>query len=436
MKLFLFITIFLFSAFCLAQEKWTFDQVIDEVLEKDFGVKISRIDAEIAENNNNPGAAGYLPTINAFADQNFSISSARQEFLSGQVNEAENAQNRSFDMGVELNWTFFDGFKMFATDKKLNHLEEFSQMSLLAEMEMKIYEASVAFYTLLALQQMDSVYNEAIDLSKSRLNYIQVQIDNGAASKAQLAQATLDLISDSAAYIDNQRAVSEVSTTLNTLLARESNDIIRLSGELDPEVTKVTWEELIQSAKEQNTSILQSKSMIAISSMEEKEAKSRFYPQLSFYSSYNFGSSVNEVGFLSSNRSFGPSFGITAQWSILDQLSRVTETNNAKLNKESAEIVAKQEELIVEKSLYDAFNAYEFVTKKINFENRNAKQTEEIVSITEKAYEAGSINPFELREIQYGVIEAKGRLIQAQLEYLTSKMNISLLTGDFKDLLN
>lgn len=435
MRSIILISIFFSSAWSISQEKWTLDQVIGEVLKNDFGIQISEIDSAIAANNNNPGTAGYLPTINAFADQNFTISSARQEFLSGQVNEAENAQNRSFDMGVELNWTFFDGFKMFATDKKLNKLEEYSQMSLRAQMEMKIYEASVAFYTLYTLQEMESIYSDAIELSQSRIDYVQKQINNGAASKVQLSQARLDLIADSSAFLDNKRAIAEVATTLNTLLARKQNSVPELTGDINELEDVLSWEELIKNAKEQNTTLLQSKSMIAISELEQKEAKSRFYPQLSFYSAYNFGSSVNEVGFLSSNRSFGPSFGITAQWSILDQLSRVTQVRNAKLNKESAEIMAQQEELLLEKSLYEAYNIYQFAEEKINFERRNAEQTEEIAQITEKAYETGTVTPFELREIQYGIVEARGRLLQAQLEFMTTQLNISLLIGDFQKLI-
>lgn len=435
MRHFILSFIILTSAYSFSQEKWTLDQVIGEVLKNDFGIQISKIDTAVAVNNNNPGAAGYLPTINAFADQNFTISSARQEFLSGQVNEANNAQNRSFDMGVELNWTFFDGFKMFATDKKLDKLEEYSQMTLRAQMEMKIYEASVAFYTLFTLQEMEEVYTQAIQLSQSRIDYVQKQINSGAASKVQLSQARLDLIADSSAFLDNKKAIAEVSTTLNTLLAREQNTKLDLSDDIKGLDEILKWEQLFENAKQQNTTLLQSKSMIAISELEQKEAKSRFYPQLSFYSAYNFGSSVNEVGFLSSNRSYGPSFGITVQWSILDQLSRVTQTRNAKLNKESAELVAQQEELLLEKSLYEAYSIYEFAQEKINFERRNASETEEIVEITKKAYEAGTVTPFELREIQYGIVEARGRLLQAQLEYFTTQLNISLLTGDFQKLI-
>ncbi len=74
-------------------------------------------------------------------------------------------------------------------------------------------------------------------------------------------------------------------------------------------------------------------------------------------------------------------------------------------------------------------------TQQINLERRNSEQTEEIAEITEKAYEAGTVTPFELREIQYGIVEARGRLLQAQLEYMTTQLNISLLIGDFQKLI-
>ena len=83
MRHFILSFIILTSPYSFSQEEWTLDQVISEVLKNDFGIQISKIDTAIAANNNNPGAAGYLPTINATADQNFTISSARQEFLSG-----------------------------------------------------------------------------------------------------------------------------------------------------------------------------------------------------------------------------------------------------------------------------------------------------------------------------------------------------------------
>lgn len=414
-----------------AQDSLTIEQAMDRVLEHNYGIRLMESNTEIAANNNNPGAAGYLPTIDATANQDFTINSARQEFLNGDVNEAENAQNRAFDIGARLNWTIFDGFKMFATDKKLDELQTLSETNLRGEMEMKIYQTSVNFYTLLSLQSMQDVYEKAIDLSQMRVDYLQSQYDAGAANKIQLIQAKLDLTADSAAYIDNQQALSEVRTTLNGLLVYPVDQATAVKGDLTETFDLVPWEELQQKFTDQNTTVLTAKRNIAIAELETKEAKSRFYPQLSLYAAYNFGNSVNEVGFLRSNRSFGPSFGVSAQWSILNHLSRATELKNSRIAEDQAKLSYKQDSLQGLTDLRNYYNMLQFAQRKVTFEQQNIQQTESILSITREALKAGSITPLEVREVQQSVVEARRRLIQAYIDYRTAQMNVSLLTGVF-----
>ncbi len=414
-----------------AQDSLTIKQAVNRVLENNYGIQIAKSNTEIAANNNNPGAAGYIPTIDATANQDFTVNSARLEFINGDVNEANNAQNRAFDAGVRLDWTIFDGFKMFATDKKLDELQALSETKLRGEMEMKVYQTSVNFYTLLSLQFMEDVYTKAIELSQMRVDYLQKQYDAGAANKIQLIQARLDLTADSAAFIDNAQALEQVRTTFNGLLVLPVDQKTTVSGSLDEIVELVPWEELSKIFMEQNTTVMQAKSNIAIAELETKEAKSRFYPQLSLYTSYNFGNSVNEVGFLASRRSFGPSFGISAQWSILDQLTRVTELRNSKIAEDQASISYKEDSLQGLVDLRNYYNKLQFAKRKVNFEQQNIEQTESILSITKDALKAGSITPLEVREVQQSVVEARRRLIQAYMDQATTQLNISLLTGVF-----
>tara|TARA_B100000508_G_C11465616_1_gene282028 strand:+ start:12624 stop:13925 length:1302 start_codon:yes stop_codon:yes gene_type:complete len=414
-----------------AQDSLTIEQAMNRVLEHNYGIRLMESNAEIAANNNNPGAAGYLPTLDATATQDFTINSARLEFINGDVNEANNAQNRALDIGARLNWTIFDGFKMFATDKKLDELQTLSETNLRGEMEMKIYQTSVNFFTLLSLQSMQDVYEKAIDLSKMRVDYLQSQYDAGAANKVQLIQAKLDLTADSAAYIDNQQALSEVRTTLNGLLVYPVDHATTVKGDLTETFDLVPWEELQQKFTEQNTTVLTAKRNIAIAELETKEAKSRFYPQLSLYAAYNFGNSVNEVGFLASRRSFGPSFGVSAQWSILNHLSRATELKNSRIAEDQAQLSYQQDSLQGLTDLRNYYNMLQFAQRKVTFEQQNIQQTESILSITREALKAGSITPLEVREVQQSVVEARRRLIQAYIDYRTAQMNVSLLTGVF-----
>ncbi|HZH85664.1 MAG TPA: TolC family protein [Brumimicrobium sp.] len=427
-------SLLLLSSLTIAQEKFGLEQVVNRVLSQNFGIQIAKIDTEIAKNENNIGTAGYLPTIDVQATQDLALSTARQEFISGDVNEASNAQNRAFSAGAMLNWTFFDGFKMFATDKKLDELERFSELNLRATMEMKVYEAVVNYYTLLSLQEMEEVYTGAIELSKMRKAYTQTRFNSGAANRIQLMQAELDLTADSAAYIANKQAQSQIKAALSKILQLPVTDEILVEGDLSKLEEKKEWNAIAKQFMEQNTSIMQAKSNMAISELSTKEAKSRFYPQLSFYAAYDYGNSVNEVGFLASNRSFGPSIGITAKWSILNHLSRATELRNSRLIEERSELAYLNDSISALADLRNYYEVMEFAEEKLMFEQRNISQTQSIAEIAQTALLAGSITPLELREIQYSAIQAEGRLLQSQIEYQTARLNISLLSGGFQGL--
>lgn len=435
MKIITLLTSILIFSSSIGQEKYTLEDFIGEVLANDFGINIMKKEYQIAQNENNIGAAGYLPRISIDAQQDLTINTARLEFLSGDVNEAQNARNTGFNTGAFLEWTFFDGFKMFATDKKLDYLEETAQLNLRAEMEMKVYEASIAFYTLLLLQEMKEVYEQSIELSKNRYDYIERRLNNGAATKIELIQAQLDLTADSASYLSNLREIEEVSSSMNTLLTRSPDSPIQAEGSLPKPDDQLSWEALKEKANTQNTSILLAKSNIAIRDKEQKEVKSRYYPQLGFYAAYNFARSENEIGFLRTNRAYGPSVGLTLRWDILDQLSRYSGMKNAKLQIETSELQEKQEKIFIESELRRAYVNYNWSEKNINFELRNQLAIEEIVKATEQAFETGAISPLELREVQFGIVEARSRLLATQLDYITAKLNIALTVGDFGNMM-
>lgn len=63
---------------------------------------------------------------------------------------------------------------------------------------------------------------------------------------------------------------------------------------------------------------------------------------------------------------------------------------------------------------------------------RNQLNTENIVNISERAFEAGTLTPLELRELQFGILAAENRLLLAQIELITAKLIIALTSGDFR----
>lgn len=416
------------------QETLTLETIVSNVLNKNFDVQIQRNNVEIADNTNNIGTAGYLPSVIVSADQNWSSNNTRQAFFSGQVNQANGAKNQSTNASVRLNWTFFDGFRMFATDKRLQLQEDYAGTQLTAAMEMNIYQAAVLYYTILQQQSLTPVFEQALSLSVARYQLVDLKVTNGAGTELDRITARLDLTADSSALLIHNKQLSDLKTDLNTLMGLPPSTPVTVSGTMMPDAG-LTWDSALEQAKGQNTQLLLAKSSIAITEMQRKEVRSLYYPQISLYGQYVYGTQQNQIGVLNSSRSLGTGVGFTLKWTILDHLSTYTNMQNNQLAIDNAELVAQQQEQFIEAGLSKTFTEYQWAKQNLAMEQQTILNTQETFDITKQAFENGTITALELREIQFSVIQAQSRLYEAQLALKTAELNISLTTGGFQHLL-
>ncbi|WP_294676105.1 TolC family protein [uncultured Fluviicola sp.] len=434
MKNSILVFLIFFSIKAFSQQVLSFEEVIKRTLEKNFDVLIQRNNVQIADNSNNIGAAGYLPTIGVNADQNWTTTNTRQEFYSGQVNEKNGANNNSLTAAARLNWTFFDGFAMFARDKRLQLEEDLATVNLTAQMEMSIYQASVLYYSLQYYKRMQVVYEEAIQLSKERFDLISLRSKNGAASDLELLQAKLDLNTDSSNYLNHLNQIGKMKADLAMVMGEAGNMQFEIDDNI-PAIPALSQATILENALSQNTSLLVQKSQIAIIDQQRKELQSRYYPQLSFYAQYSATVSKSEVGLLASNRSLGPGIGLTLSWTILDGLSNVTAVKNNKLQKENAEFAVEKQEQSIKTEVDKAWQDYIFSERMYRLENSSIVNTTEMFEIAQKSFENGSLTQFELREIQFSIIQAKNRQLTSEFNLRTAVLNLSLFTGDYKKLI-
>lgn len=434
MKNSILVFLIFFSIKAFSQQVLSFEEVIKRTLEKNFDVLIQRNNVQIADNSNNIGTAGYLPTIGVNADQNWTTTNTRQEFYSGQVNEKNGANNNSLTASARLNWTFFDGFAMFARDKRLQLQEDLATINLTAQMEMSIYQASVLYYSLQYYKRMQVVYEEAIQLSKERFDLISLRSKNGAASDLELLQAKLDLNTDSSNYLNHLNQIGKMKADLAMVMGEAGNMQFEIDDNI-PALPALSQATILENALSQNTSLLVQKSQIAIIDQQRKELQSRYYPQLSFYAQYSATISQSEVGLLASNRSLGPGIGLTLSWTILDGLSNVTAVKNNKLQKENAEFAVEKQEQAIKTEVDKAWQDYSFSERMYRLENSSILNTTEMFEIAQKSFENGSLTQFELREIQFSIIQAKNRQLTSEFNLRTAVLNLSLFTGDYKKLI-
>jgi len=434
MKIYISLILLFISSFGFSQGRLTYEEVIQKSLAHNFDIQIVRNSAEQVANLNNIGNAGYLPKVAVNADQNFGVANTRQEFISGQINDVNGAKSNSLNANVRLDWTFFDGFTMFATDNRLQLQEDASTLVVSAQVEMTLYQVSVLFHSIALQNQMTAVYEEGLALTLQRYKLISLKRKNGAASELAFLQGKMDVANDSSNLISHLKSIREMKLNLALLMgnAREVN--FELIANAKP-IVEINREAMTKMAFEQNTALLVEKSNVAIKDMQRKELQGRYFPQLNLYGQYAFGTSQSQAGFLVSNRSAGPSFGLSLRWNILDRLSTFTDLKNNSLQQDVADLYVEKKTQMIANELQAAFDNYDYAKQLYDLDQGSLINAEEIYAIAQKSYENGSITDLELREIQFSVIQTKNRQLSSSLALQTSILDLSLLSGDFKKIM-
>lgn len=111
-----------------AQEVLSAQDAVKIGIEQNFSIRILRNQEAVASNNNTPGNAGMLPTISTVGTASYAVNNTEQKFFNGETRGGKGASNISFRTGLEVNWTAFDGFRMFVEQDRLQALESQSRI--------------------------------------------------------------------------------------------------------------------------------------------------------------------------------------------------------------------------------------------------------------------------------------------------------------------
>jgi outer membrane protein len=423
----------IFSSNCRSQELLTLQKAMETGLSNNFSIILQENDARIVKNNNTIGNAGFLPSIVLNATQNNTISTTHQEQFSGTTKDIANAKNNTLNIGVQLNWTLFDGMNMFVNKKMLGVLEDLGKNGTRIVVEGTIADISLTYYGTIQLGQLVRVAHDAVDLSIQRKNIAEAKLSLGAGSELMLLQSTVDLNADSTMLIRQLVLLANTKADLNRLLAREVttpfdiHDTI-LINPLPP------YDSLIHKALAQNSELNSARMKQNLYRLGVKQAQSDRYPQLNVNAGYSYNTLNSQTGFLEYNQSYGLSYGFSLSFLLFNGFNVNRSIKNAKILMSSGEISEKDAEEELRSSLLKLFNQYRASCEVIKMQLLNVRIAQENVDIAFEKYKLGSINDVELREIQKKLIDAEYELISAQFEAKKSEIEISRLSGDLLSL--
>ena len=141
-------------------------------LEKNFGIQILRNNERIAQLNNTPGRAGLLPTLGVNSLANYASNNTEQKFFNGETRSGIGAGNLTTRMGLEMNWTAFDGFNMFVERDRLALMEKMSRAETTAQMQTFAAGILAAYYRLVELERSTENLRYAVTLDRDILDLV------------------------------------------------------------------------------------------------------------------------------------------------------------------------------------------------------------------------------------------------------------------------
>ena len=131
----------------------------------------------------------FYPRLNANAGINFNNNNQKQILADGTKRESSGIKSNNTNASLNLNWTLFDGLKMFVVRTRLNQLIELGELQIKNQVVLTIADVMAVYYDIIRQQQQLKAVDEQIELSSDRLKLAQYKFDVGTGAKPDVLQA-------------------------------------------------------------------------------------------------------------------------------------------------------------------------------------------------------------------------------------------------------
>ncbi|KAF0149938.1 MAG: Outer membrane efflux protein [Ignavibacteria bacterium] len=411
-----------------AQQKLSLKEAVRIALENNYDIQMAKSDAEISGNNYSIGNAGFLPNLNVSASQTKTVSNTKQEYSSGQLVDKTSSTSNNTNASAALNWTIFDGLKMFLSFSKLKELKEIGEVKLRSQVESSVADVIKFYYDIVRQKNIYNVSLEGVAISEQRLKITEDKFSVGSASKLEVLSAKVDLNTDRSNLLNQEVVLNGLKVSLNTVLGRKSSEEFDVEEYFEM-LTGLEYNKLLEDAYQNNVDVLQSEKNKSVSSYDVGIYRAEYLPRFTLSSGYTYSNAVSDAGFFKSNRTNGYNLGINLSWNLFNGFGTTLLYQNALINLDKNQIKLQQTKALVESNLIIAFKNYEKNTEILSLEAENVSVAKENLDLAIEQIRLGSISPIEFRDVQKNYITAQSRLSTAQFNAKISERDLLKQSG-------
>lgn len=428
-KLLKFLVPFFFaSPLAMAQELLTVEEAVKIALENNYQIRIASNMLEIDKTGVNIGNAGMLPVVGATLNNNNSIQNSSQTRADGNLVELDNAKNNSLNYGVGLDWTIFDGFRMFARYDQLKELEKLGEAQLKQAVLTRVSDVMIGYYDLVQQHQQLVALDSTIVISEQRLKLANNRFTIGKTSKLEVLNAQVDLNTDLTLMLRQKEMIVNSKIRLNEILARDT----KIDFSVIEEITldePLSLPELESLAEKQNPVLQAAIINKNIARLDLKQIKADRYPSIIVSTGYVFNESESSLGFTTSAESQGWNYGLSARLKIFEGFTQNQNEKIARIRLDNSALVIEEQKQTLKSQLGTAYQSYLTNISLIELEKSNEAIAKDNLDITIEKFKIGTIPTIEFRTAQLNYIRAIVRYSDAKFQAKLSEISLKEFAG-------
>jgi outer membrane protein TolC len=413
-----------------SSEEMTVEDAIRMGLRNNYDIQIARNEAAIAINNKGKGIANFLPVVDL--DGNLRYDSINED--TGSPASFSNSARRTSDAQLILNWTLFDGFRMFADKRRFDELAKSGESQARAVIEDRVVSIMVSFFNLVQQEQLLDVAHDTRDISKRRLEREEVRRDLGGVSSTDLLNARVNFNNDESNLLDQQLAVTIVRKDLNIVLASDPLTPIEVRKEILIPPFDMEFEELLRLARQNNSVLLTARYDKRVADEEVKIARSAFWPRLVFTSNYGYADSAlfgDEVttGLDRNSHSIDAGVGVVLSFNLFNGNVDKINYQNARLQAINQDLFLKDVENQIAGLVQEKLTTFQKRLAKVYLEEENTVTARQNLALQKERYAVGASDSLDFRDAQVNYARAQVSLIVARFDARISLLEIQQLIG-------
>src|SRR5665213_743886 len=425
---------FMFNHSLRAQDSLlTAQDAIKMAIENNFGIIISKNEVEIGAINNNWANAGAIPIVSATATKAVGVNNLEQKLSTGTVTKKNGNTTQNLNAGIAIDWRIFDGFKMFATKKKLEELQRSGEYSFRKNLNETVFNVISSYYNIVTLEEQKKATLEQITLYNDRNTLAERRFEIGTGAKYEVLEAQVDLNEQRSNLLSLQNSIAVSKSSLSNLLGKKSDTNYNVIDTILV-MPLPAYADVQSKIIKQNPDVLLANSQLYVLTQEKKEVNSARLPTVDLNGFYNFARNSNGAGFTLFNQTYGPSGSIGIAVPLFSGILVKKQLQMSDIQIKNQQITIDQTNNDIETALSNAYINYNSALKLIELEKNNLILATENIMIAIERYKKLNITSVELRQIQISYNDAKDRLYNGLYQAKIAEATVALLSGDIVNL--